>query len=132
MAPSAAIGWHIRAERPTGPTGGAAGTIALLSATLSIAIGITAIAGWSFGLPALTQFYAARSAMQPITAVCSILAGTAILLTSGTRAARLASVTLATLIVIAAVQTLAEYGLGVKFGTDDLLFGASVEYQAIP
>lgn len=114
-------------------SGGSAGrTIALLGAALSITIGAVAIAGWALGLPVLTRFYAARSAMQPVTALCAILAGAGILRTSKTRSGRLSSNICATVIVIAAVQTLVEYGFGLDLGTDSLLFPASVGNQAIP
>lgn len=107
-------------------------SIALLGAALSVTIGAVAIAGWAFGLPVLTRFYASRSAMQPITALCAILAGAGILRTNGTQAGRLSSNALAGVIVIAAVQTLVEYGFGIDLGTDDLFFPASVKNQAIP
>ncbi len=114
-------------------SGGNAGrTIALLGAVLSITIGAVAIAGWAFGLPVLTRFFAVRSAMQPITALCAMLAGAGILRTTGPHAGRLSSNILAGVIVIAAVQTLVEYGFGLDLGTDDLFFPTSVGNQAIP
>lgn len=132
-AKSPAINSQQTGVEGTYASGGSAGrTIALLGAALSVTIGAVAIAGWAFGLPVLTRFYAARSAMQPITALCAILAGAGILRTSKTRSDRLSTSICATVIVIAAVQTLVEYGLGLDLGTDSLLFPASVGNQAIP
>lgn len=121
-----------RVERAANSTDAAIRVIGLLGVALSIGIGAVAIAGWSFDLPVLTRFYAARSAMQPITALCAILAGAAILAAGGSRTGRATSVLLAGMIVIAAVQTLVEYGWGVDLGTDDFLFPTSVPHQAIP
>lgn len=101
-------------------------------AGLSIAIGLMAITGWALGLPGLTRLFSARSAMQPVTAICAILAGLGILQANGTPAGRLASRLLALCVVLAAGQTLVEYGFGVYLGTDRLLFAASVDSQSIP
>ena len=128
---SAAVDRNFEPERATGATDAAIRVIGLLGAALSIAVGAVAIAGWSFDLPVLTRFYSERSAMQPITAMCAILAGAGVLAAIGTRKSRSSSVILAGMIVIAAVQTLIEYGLGVGLGTDGLFFPTSVASQAI-
>lgn len=129
---SAAVDWQTEAERNSGTTNAAIRVIGLLGAALSMAVGAVAIAGWSFNLPVLIRFYSERSAMQPITAMCAILAGAGIVAATGTRKFRPSSVILSGMIVIAAVQTLIEYGLGVNFGTDGLFFPARVASQAIP
>lgn len=100
-------------------------------AGLSIAIGLIALAGWSLGLPVLTQFFSARSAMQPLTALCALLAGAAITLANETRTGRLLPSVLTGAVVLAATQTLVEYGLGLDLGTDRLLFADSIMRQSI-
>lgn len=112
--------------------GSAAELTATAGAALSAAIGMVAIAGWTFGLPVLTQFFAHRSAMQPITALCALLAAAGILTARRPRAGRAASIALTVVFLIAALQTLMEYALAIDLGTDRLLFAQGVGRQAIP
>lgn len=106
--------------------------IAVTGALLSIAIGLTATVGWALGLPVLTQFFATRSAMQPITAICAILTGTGILSVAAIKAARPFAVLISISIMATAVLTLAQYALAVDLGLDHLLFNARVNEQIVP
>lgn len=47
--------------------------VGVAAACVPIGIGLVALLGWASGLSALTQFFSARSAMQPITALCAML-----------------------------------------------------------
>ncbi|APX65622.1 hypothetical protein AV944_06905 [Sphingomonas sp. LK11] len=132
MVSSAAVDRKSGAAFASSKGDAAIAAIGLMGVALSIAIGVVAMVGWSFDIPVLTRFFSARSAMQPITAMCAILAGAGILLSNGIRAARSSSIILATLIVLAAAQTLIEYALGVDLGTDGFLFSTGVANQAIP
>lgn len=104
----------------------------MAGAALGAAIGMIAIAGWSFGLPLLTQFFSSRSAMQPITALCALLAAAGILTSQRSRAGQPAVVALTIILLTAASQTLVEYVLAIDLGTDRLLFAHGVETQPIP
>lgn len=122
-APKAAL---VSAELPGEPPRQTLAIVAVVSGSAAIAIGLLALIGWSFGLPALTQFFATRSAMQPITAICSVLAGAGILSTRAGTADRIVPISLSLLVVLASVQTLVEYILAIDLGTDHLFFGEGV------
>jgi PAS domain S-box-containing protein len=100
-------------------------------AGLSIAIGFVAIAGWSLGLPVLTQFFSTRSAMQPLTALCALFAGVAVIQANEVRARHFPSIVFTIIVVVAASQTLIEYGFAIDLGTDHLLFAKSVARQSV-
>lgn len=114
------------------PRAGAIELTRVSGAMLGMVIGAIAIVGWSLELWVLTRFFSSRSAMQPITAMCAILTAVAILLADRTGAGRLISRGLAIIVVVASGQTLVEYGFGADFGTDHLLFAASISRQANP
>jgi PAS domain-containing protein len=69
-------------------------------------------------------------AMQPVTGLCMGLSGLALVLAARGRA--VASGGIAALVLLLALQTLAQYRLGADFGTDRLLFPAAVMRQPLP
>jgi two-component sensor histidine kinase/PAS domain-containing protein len=96
-----------------------------------IGVGVIALLGWALGVPALAQFLSARSAMQPVTAVCAILAGAAIIAATSQRELRLALRPLAAIVFLLAAQTLLQFTAGLDLGTDRLLFPAAIELQPV-
>ncbi|HXC08170.1 MAG TPA: PAS domain-containing protein [Steroidobacteraceae bacterium] len=96
---------------------------ARLAATVTTLIGLAALAGWVFHLPALTRMLPGSSAMTGNTSIGLILCGASLLILADrvpSRLERLAqSFALAAMIIGAA--TLAEYVFSMQLGVDELL-----------
>lgn len=103
-----------------------------ICACLAIVIGLIAMFGWTFGLAPLTQFLSARSAMQPMTALCAILSGGGVLLALGRKMPSSASYLVAVVLQLLALQTLLQIAFGVDFGTDRLFFPEAIAAQPVP
>lgn len=103
---------------------------ATLSGLLSVAVGTSVLIGWWLDITLLTSLTPSLASMKPNTALCFILAGSALLLqpsdllannkmsTTKTNAAKV-SATIATLI---GLLTLCEYLANVNVGLDTILF----------
>lgn len=100
-------------------------------AGLALLIGAVVLAGWAFTLPALTQFALGRSAMQPVTALCAILAAVGVIATSRSDKPRFRAVALGGIVLLVAAVTLVEHLVGVDFGTDRLLFPDAIAAQPV-
>ena len=99
------------------------------SAVFVLVLGSVALLGWSIGIGVLTRLYASGSAMQPLTAVCAMLAGLAVAGSVRWTGHCIPDRPLAALVLALAAQTLAQHWTGADFGTDHLLFAASVAAQ---
>jgi PAS domain S-box-containing protein len=88
--------------------------------------------GWASRHYALTQLFTERSAMQPWTALSAILTGAGVIVANRPTPARTGIAFLASVIVLIAVQALAQHVSGVAFGSDRLLFPHAVDSQPIP
>ena len=100
-----------------------------IGALLSGGIGLIALAGWSTNSLILAKFYTSGSAMQPITALSSVLAAAAVLLVARSDEHSGAARLLAVVVLGIAAQTLIEHWTGSDFGTDRLLFPDTITRQ---
>jgi two-component sensor histidine kinase/PAS domain-containing protein len=105
--------------------------VSVAFACLPIVIGLIAMLGWALGLPTLTQFLSARSAMQPITALCAILAGLGIIAAASAHGRAALARLLAAVVILLALQTLLQFAMGRDFGTDHLLFADAIDAQPV-
>ena len=102
----------------------AAGAVVIIAAGL-------ALFGWVFGLPALVRLIPAKVAMNPLTALCFILAGLSLCFrrsgeaARGTRLARWSFI-FAALVAVLGGLTLADYALGLPFEPEQFLFPGKV------
>src|SRR5712692_506460 len=87
---------------------------------LCLALGVAVIVGWHIHSPALIQLYPAYAPMQYNAAISFLLAGLGLLAISFHRP-RLA-VIIGIIVGAIGLFTLLQYGFGVNFGIDELLF----------
>ncbi|HEX7594911.1 MAG TPA: HAMP domain-containing sensor histidine kinase [Gemmatimonadaceae bacterium] len=102
----------------------------IIAGGLVATLGVAALAGWALNIPAVTTPTTGGYPILPLTALCFVLAGTALIL--AVRRKRTASTdaiqqTLAALVATIAGLTLYEYLRGRSSGFDLLLFGGSVQ-----
>jgi len=105
-----------------------------LSALLAAALGLIALAGWTFGLPALKSVLPGAVEMKANTAVGLALAAAALLILGNRPAPSLQRSAQALALAVGAlgVATLAQYLFGWQLGIDELLFSDSgAAYNAI-
>jgi signal transduction histidine kinase len=102
-----------------------------LASFLVLAIGLVVVAGWILDLPALKSVLPGLIAMQPATAVAMLLSGVALLAASDSRAPSFVATGAAALVLVVALQSLAQFVSGVDFGSDRLLFREAVMNQPV-
>jgi PAS domain S-box-containing protein len=96
---------------------------ARIPAAVSVSIGLAALIGWIFNLPALIRVLPGAVEMKVNTAVCAALCGAALWVLAGEaspgriRLARVLSLT----VMLVALTTLAEHVIGWNAGIDELL-----------
>jgi PAS domain S-box-containing protein len=103
---------------------------------LAIALGLTVLLGWATRMVMLTNIVPEWVAMQPNTALCLVLAGTALFAAGKSRVDRqwrIVQLALATIITGIGLATLLEYGLGLQFGINQLFYaGSAPGHRLIP
>ena len=97
---------------------------ARLAATTTALIALAALAGWVFGLPALTRIMPGAVEMKANTAIALILCGVSLMTLAAPGAPRLERVAKVIALAVATLglASLAEYILGWQLGIDELLF----------
>jgi PAS domain S-box-containing protein len=96
---------------------------ARIPATISASVGLAALIGWTFNVPALIRVLPGAVEMKANTAACAVLCGTALWIVAGDASPgriRLARV-LSLCVMLIALTTLAEYVVGWNSGIDELL-----------
>src|SRR5690349_5336181 len=84
-----------------------------VGAALVIAVGVSVLVGWSLHIDSLKRVFPDLIAMNPVTALCFILSGTALILLyplHPTRKRRHAAEILAFLVLLVAIFKLIDYG----------------------
>ena len=96
---------------------------ARIPAVISVSIGLAALIGWSFNLPALIRILPGAVEMKVNTAACSVLCGAALWVAAGGASpGRIRLVGLLSLtVMLVALTTLAEHVIGWNAGIDELL-----------
>lgn len=96
---------------------------ARIPAAISVSIGLAALIGWSFNLPALIRILPGAVEMKVNTAACSVLCGAALWVAAGGASpGRIRLVGLLSLtVMLVALTTLAEHVIGWNAGIDELL-----------
>jgi PAS domain S-box-containing protein len=112
---------------------------ARLAGTAAVVVGTLVLLGWLLDVGLLKSVLPGKIAMKPITAICFVLLGAALVLlvlapaqhvVSATR--RRAAVVCATLAAATGLATLCEYRFGVDLGIDRLFFRDSLLVKADP
>jgi len=102
----------------------------LTGASIAILLGGLVLAGWALAVPPLTTIVPGIRATQPITAVCLILAGFALIAPRQSRAWRMGSFWALAFVALISIQALFQHFTGTDLGTDRLLFARAVAAQA--
>lgn len=94
------------------------------SGVYAILAGVSAILGWALDIRALTDWTDEGISMFPNTAICAVLAGSALLVyrLANRHGTVVVTRTLAGAMMIVAVLTLLEHATGIDLGIDTLLF----------
>jgi signal transduction histidine kinase/ActR/RegA family two-component response regulator len=110
------------------------GPIPLLGGMTVVALGLLALAGWQFDQPGLKSLVPGRVAMNPLTAVCFVLAGMALILRRDppSPAARTAAVVCAWAVALVASLKIAELLFHADLGLDRLLFRSKLDAYVPP
>ena len=96
---------------------------ARVPAVISVSIGLAALIGWRFNLPALIRILPGAVEMKVNTAACAVLCGAALWVVAGDaspgriRLVRVLSLT----VMLVALTTLAEHVIGWNAGIDEFL-----------
>jgi PAS domain-containing protein len=102
------------------------GLVAQAAGLLAGAVAAMVLAGWALGLGRLTSIVPGAVAMQPWTAVAIGLGAASLLLGQASPPRRRAAAAAALACAATALLPLLQYGAGLDFGTDRLLFGQAV------
>ncbi len=110
------------------------GPIPLVSGAVVILVGLLTLVGWQFDEPHLRSILPGHVAMNPVTAVCFILAGLSLVLRRGavSPAARSAGMVCAWAVVLVGSAKIAGLALHLDLGLDRLLFRAKLDGYAPP
>ena len=95
---------------------------------VALVLGLVVLGGWLTGVLLLTSILPSWVAMQPNTALCLVLAGTALVAAGKSRASRLwqiVQIATSTVVFGVALATLTEYAVGISVGVDQLLHPGS-------
>jgi methyl-accepting chemotaxis protein len=97
---------------------------------IAVAVGLLVLAGWLFDIETLKRVSPRFVAMNPVSAICFVLIGTAFECLRPMRSSkwtRAAGITLALLVAFVGVIKVGSYVLGWPFRMDALLFGLKLE-----
>jgi PAS domain S-box-containing protein len=119
---------RVKSEPASAPSGEWLRRVPDVAGLAVAAVGLLALAGWVFGIAALKSVLPGLTTMKFNTALCFLLAGTALALRER-RALRVAG---AALVGFVAALSLAEYITGADFGIDQLLFRDPGDTQTVP
>ena len=102
------------------------GITSLIGANVAIFVGAVVLIGWALGAHALTTFLPGPRATQPMTAVCLVLAGYALIALQQSRFWRSTGVAALTLVMLISVQALSKHLTGADLGLDNPIFSRAV------
>jgi signal transduction histidine kinase/ActR/RegA family two-component response regulator len=110
------------------------GPIPIVAGAMVLLVGFTTLAGWQFDQPVLKSLVPGRVAMNPVTALCFILAGLSLMLRREplSPAARSASMALAGVVALVGCVKIAELLLHGELGLDRILFRSKLEDYVPP
>jgi PAS domain S-box-containing protein len=104
----------------------------LVCSLLPILTGFVVLVGWAADLPIAKSILPGRVAMNPLTAICFILAGAGILSTIRGPRAKIAATVIGLIIATIGVLRIVSYVIGHDFGLDRLFFHDKLNALAIP
>ena len=104
-------------------------TAVVVAGAGAAAIGIVVLLGWALGSDPLKTVLPGLIAMQPLTALCFILSGGALVAAARQKDSWWSVTAPALVVALISVQTLIEYIFDLDFGTDQILFENSVLHQ---
>jgi len=99
--------------------------IRLAAAGFSAAVGVIVLFGWAYDLTTLTQILPGLTAMNPLTAMSFVVAGTALALHS--RVPSWCISALGGVVFAIGAAKLSQFALGYSHGVDELLFTAKLD-----
>ncbi len=111
-----------------GAAAGAGGPMRVTALSLSMLVGVVALAGWLFGIPMLDSVLPGLTTMKANTAVGVLACGAGLALLPGTAGGGAATwrrwlgPCCGALALAVGVSALVEYGAGLRLGIDELLF----------
>jgi PAS domain S-box-containing protein len=106
-----------------------------VGAGIVIAVGVSVLVGWGFRIEPLKRIFPDLIAMNPMTAVCFILSGTALLLLhplQPTIVQKRSAEILAFLVLLVSIFKLIDYAFFIETGIDKLVFRYRIERELIP
>jgi PAS domain S-box-containing protein len=106
-----------------------------IGAGIVIAVGVSVLVGWGFRIEPLKRIFPDLIAMNPMTAVCFILSGTALLLLhplQPTIVQKRSAEILAFLVLLVSIFKLIDYAFFIETGIDKLVFRYRIERELIP
>jgi PAS domain S-box-containing protein len=106
-----------------------------IGAGIVIAVGVSVLVGWGFQIEPLKRIFPDLIAMNPMTAVCFILSGTALLLLhplQPTIVQKRSAEILAFLVLLVSIFKLIDYAFFIETGIDKLVFRYRIERELIP
>ncbi len=109
--------------------------VARAASAVAAAIGLLALAGWQFGVPALRSVVPGLTAMNPLTALCLVLAALAAWLLAEpviSPAGRTLAQALAVLVALVGLARIGAYLFGVDLGLDRILYPARLSAESVP
>jgi signal transduction histidine kinase/CheY-like chemotaxis protein len=108
--------------------------VPLVAGAAVVLVGLAALAGWQFDEPHLKSLIPGRVAMNPLTAVCFVLAGLSLLLRREplSHGARSASMALAWVVALIGCVKIAELLFHADLGLDRALFRTKLEAYIPP
>lgn len=122
-----------RTPSDVGNVGNVRGQVAnktcLAGASIAILFGAVVLAGWTLAAPLLTTIVPGTRATQPLTAVCLILSGFALIGLRQSRGWRMGAFWALALVGLISIQALFQHFTGTDLGTDRLLFATRVATQ---
>lgn len=124
----------VRESRMASPLAGASRIIGRspeIACAVAIAMGLSVLVGWAFNNTAFNSVLPGLVAMQPITAICLILGGTAILLARFSFRNWPIHVVLGAVVLLLSTLNLAQYVFAIDLGIDKLLFSRAVRDQPV-
>ena len=92
------------------------------AAALTIAIGLSALAGWIFGIPALKSVLPQEAPLEANTALALLLAGIALFRLGSSQSIRREATLMAGAVLVLGLATLGEYVFELDVQIDELLF----------
>jgi PAS domain S-box-containing protein len=106
-----------------------------IGAGIVISVGVSVLVGWGFRIEPLKRIFPDLIAMNPMTAVCFILSGTALLLLhplQPTIVQKRSAEILAFLVLLVSIFKLIDYAFFIETGIDKLVFRYRIERELIP